>query len=282
MPTFDTPKPISATIDLGLGDVRITAGDRATTVVDVRPSDPSNDEDTRAAERDPDRLRGRAAADQGAEAALSGCPAATADRSTSPSSCPPARTSAAARRPRTSAATGALGTCRIKIGLGDIEVEQAATCTSRAGPATSPSTTRPAPPSSRRIRRGARARARRRRRDQELQRRHVGRRGRPATCASTPPTAASPSTSPTRTSSPRPPTATSGWARSSAARSRSRPHIGDLEVGIREGTAAWLDVSARAGKVHNALTAADAPGPPTERVEVRARTSVGDVVIRRP
>ena len=34
--------------------------------------------------------------------------------------------------------------------------------------------------------------------------------------------------------------------------------MGDVEVGIREGTAAWLDVNARAGKVHNALTAADA------------------------
>ncbi len=28
---------------------------------------------------------------------------------------------------------------------------------------------------------------------------------------------------------------------------------GDVEVGIREGTAAWLDVDARAGRVHNAL-----------------------------
>jgi DUF4097 and DUF4098 domain-containing protein YvlB len=59
-------------------------------------------------------------------------------------------------------------------------------------------------------------------------------------------------------------------------------HLGDLEVGIREGTAAWLDVSATAGKVHNALDAADAPEPSAETVEVRARTSVGDIVIRRP
>jgi len=58
--------------------------------------------------------------------------------------------------------------------------------------------------------------------------------------------------------------------------------LGDLEVGIREGTAAWLDVSATAGKVHNALDAADAPEPSAETVEVRARTSFGDVVIRRP
>ena len=58
--------------------------------------------------------------------------------------------------------------------------------------------------------------------------------------------------------------------------------LGDVEVGIREGTAAWLDVSAAAGKVHNALDAADAPEPAAVTVEVRARTSFGDVMIRRP
>ena len=35
--------------------------------------------------------------------------------------------------------------------------------------------------------------------------------------------------------------------------------LGDLEVGIREGTAAWLDVNSQFGRVHNALEAADAP-----------------------
>ena len=59
-------------------------------------------------------------------------------------------------------------------------------------------------------------------------------------------------------------------------------HLGDLEVGIREGTAAWLDVRASAGNVHNGLDAADAPGPAADTVEVRARTTVGNVVIRRP
>jgi DUF4097 and DUF4098 domain-containing protein YvlB len=58
--------------------------------------------------------------------------------------------------------------------------------------------------------------------------------------------------------------------------------LGDLEVGIREGTAAWLDVRANAGRVHNALESGEAPDSPAEAVEVRARTSAGDVVIRRP
>ena len=58
--------------------------------------------------------------------------------------------------------------------------------------------------------------------------------------------------------------------------------LGDLEVGIREGTAAWLDVNSQFGRVHNALEAADGPEASAETVEVRARTSVGEVVIRRP
>ena len=51
MPTFDTPEPITATIDLAIGDVRISAGDRATTVVDVQPSDPSSEDDRKVAEQ---------------------------------------------------------------------------------------------------------------------------------------------------------------------------------------------------------------------------------------
>lgn len=51
MPTFTTPDPITATIELVIGDVRITAGDRDDTIVEVRPSDPSHELDVRAAEQ---------------------------------------------------------------------------------------------------------------------------------------------------------------------------------------------------------------------------------------
>jgi DUF4097 and DUF4098 domain-containing protein YvlB len=56
---------------------------------------------------------------------------------------------------------------------------------------------------------------------------------------------------------------------------------GELEVGIREGTAALLDVRSQFGSVRNSLTASDGPQPSDQRVEVRARTSFGDIVIRR-
>jgi DUF4097 and DUF4098 domain-containing protein YvlB len=56
---------------------------------------------------------------------------------------------------------------------------------------------------------------------------------------------------------------------------------GSLEVGIRTGTAAWLDLKTIAGRVHNELAAAAGPGNTDETVEVRARTHVGDIIVRR-
>jgi DUF4097 and DUF4098 domain-containing protein YvlB len=56
---------------------------------------------------------------------------------------------------------------------------------------------------------------------------------------------------------------------------------GELEVGIREGTAALLDLRSSYGNVRNTLTASDGPEPSDQTVEVRARTSYGDIVIRR-
>ncbi|GGS26029.1 hypothetical protein GCM10010252_76270 [Streptomyces aureoverticillatus] len=51
MPTFDTPEPISATAHVEVGTVRFAAGDRLDTVVEVRPRDPKRDQDVRAAEQ---------------------------------------------------------------------------------------------------------------------------------------------------------------------------------------------------------------------------------------
>jgi DUF4097 and DUF4098 domain-containing protein YvlB len=56
---------------------------------------------------------------------------------------------------------------------------------------------------------------------------------------------------------------------------------GELEVGIREGTAALLDVRSSYGSVRNSLQASDRPGPSDQTVEVRARTSFGDILIHR-
>ena len=58
---------------------------------------------------------------------------------------------------------------------------------------------------------------------------------------------------------------------------------GGVEVGIREGSAAWLELKTGVGRVYNELATAEAPGAdePVDKVEVHASTKLGDVTIRR-
>ncbi|MDX3767585.1 MULTISPECIES: DUF4097 family beta strand repeat-containing protein [unclassified Streptomyces] len=56
---------------------------------------------------------------------------------------------------------------------------------------------------------------------------------------------------------------------------------GAIEVGVREGTAAWLDVSSGSGQVRNTLTASQAPEETEDSVKVRARTRYGNIDVRR-
>ncbi|MGV9314999.1 DUF4097 family beta strand repeat-containing protein [Streptomyces sp. NPDC003691] len=56
---------------------------------------------------------------------------------------------------------------------------------------------------------------------------------------------------------------------------------GSIEIGIRTGTAAWLDVKTTHGQVRNTLDAADAPEQADRTVRVRARTNWGNIDIRR-
>ncbi|MDT5210621.1 MAG: hypothetical protein QOF67_3036 [Mycobacterium sp.] len=56
---------------------------------------------------------------------------------------------------------------------------------------------------------------------------------------------------------------------------------GELVVGIAEGTAAQLDLRTRSGDVHNSLTSSDGPEDGDETLVVQARTGSGDIVVQR-
>jgi DUF4097 and DUF4098 domain-containing protein YvlB len=58
---------------------------------------------------------------------------------------------------------------------------------------------------------------------------------------------------------------------------------GSVEVGVREGSAAWLELDTHVGHVYNELASAEAPeaDEPVDKVEVHAGTKLGDVTIRR-
>ena len=57
---------------------------------------------------------------------------------------------------------------------------------------------------------------------------------------------------------------------------------GAVEAGIREGTAAWLDVASQHGTVRNQLRPTEGPADDDATAEIHASTGYGDVVVRRP
>ncbi|QCO99701.1 DUF4097 domain-containing protein [Arthrobacter sp. 24S4-2] len=56
---------------------------------------------------------------------------------------------------------------------------------------------------------------------------------------------------------------------------------GSLAIGVREGSAAWLDLSTKYGRVRNGLDASSGPGETDAKVEIRARSAYGDITVRR-
>ena len=54
---------------------------------------------------------------------------------------------------------------------------------------------------------------------------------------------------------------------------------GSVELGIREGIAAWLDVNTKHGQVRNRLASSEAPEPTEDSVKVRVRTNWGNIDI---
>lgn len=57
--------------------------------------------------------------------------------------------------------------------------------------------------------------------------------------------------------------------------------FGQIDVGVRDGVAAWLDLVSKNGRVRNDLAADTAPSATDSTVAVRARTDFGEITITR-
>ena len=57
--------------------------------------------------------------------------------------------------------------------------------------------------------------------------------------------------------------------------------FGDIEIGVGDGTAAYLDLHAHRGRVETSLGSTDEPKPGEQTVEVVARTSMGNISVHR-
>jgi DUF4097 and DUF4098 domain-containing protein YvlB len=281
MPTFDTPEPLSATIDVVMGEVRIRAGDRDATVVDVQPSDASDQEDVEAAELT------RIECAHGQLLIKAPKQRSWSIRSAGGSidvtiELPAGSSVTGAAQLASFDCDGRLGDCRLTTGVGHIRIDQADTLNLKSGVGDISVE-------------HATGHAEVTTGSGEVRVRELGDSG--VIKNSNGDTWVGVAGGDLRLKAANGDIAVEESRASVVAKSANgdvrlgdvargtvvlETKLGDLEVGVREGTAAWLDVSANAGKVHNALDAAEAPEPSADTVEVRARTSFGDVVIRRP
>lgn len=280
MPTFDTPEPISVTIDLVIGDVRITASDREDTVAEIRPSDGSHEPDVRAAEHTrveyaAGRLLVKAPKQRGLGLfSKVGSIEVTIELPTG--SQVQGDASIATFR-----GVGPLGECRVKTASGDIQLDQTGRLdlTTAAGAVVVDRVVGRAEVST------GSGRARLRTVDGSAVIKNangdswVGEitgdlRVNAANGGITVDRAGAGVTANTANGDVRIGELAQGSASLKTA-------FGEIEIGVRAGTAARLDVVTHFGRVHNHLDAADNPAPTDETLEVRARTGYGDIVIRR-
>ncbi|MDI3384959.1 DUF4097 family beta strand repeat-containing protein [Streptomyces sp. B-S-A8] len=277
MPTFDTPEPIALTLEFDLGAARIVAGARADTVVEVLPRNGADDHDVQAAQQTKVTFAGGRLLVRGPrKRSLFGRPGSldiTVEL--------PAGSDLRGSSPMADlVCEGPLGHCEFKTSLGDLQVQRAATVRLRTshGDLTLGRVDGAAEVT------GA-------------GRIEIGRLGAAATVRNgngdttvgeavgdLKANAANGRISVDVAHAAVDAKAANGHIRvGDVARGRItlRTAAGDVEVGVRESTAAWLDVSTGVGTVLNSLGPAEGPGAAEETVEVRATTSAGDIVVRR-
>ena len=280
MPTFDTPNPITATVTVVGGDVRIAAGDAGSTTVTIAPTDTSNTEDRKAAEqtrveytnghllvRAP-KLRswlpGRSGGSVDVTIELPGGSTVHAGAALADFTFGGPLAEARIKTGLGHVQIGRVGTLEVKTGIGDISVDRV---TGHADISSGSGEVRVRELDSGAVIKNANGST------------WIGQAGGDLRVS-----AANGSIAIDAAQASVVAKSANGDVRLGEAVRKSvvlETSIGDLEVGIPAGTAAWLDVRAAAGKVHNSLDAAAAPDATAEAVEVRARTTVGDVVIRR-
>ncbi|MEU4955386.1 DUF4097 family beta strand repeat-containing protein [Streptomyces lavendulae] len=277
MPSFDTPEPIAVTARVEAGSIQFTAGERPDTVVDVRPRDPKRDLDVRTADQTEVTYTGGVLTIRTPKSNLLGR-TGTVDLTV--------ELPTGSRIDTTGAWTqvvgeGRLGEVRVKTSSGDVRldttgplkltashgsitvdrIEGTAEITTSSGslrvgivdgPAvlknSHGTTTVGAATGEIRVS-GANG-------DIEIRR------------------AEGPVTATTAHGTLRVGEVTRGTV-------QLETSYGAIEVGVREGTAAWLDVNSGHGQVRNSLTASETPGEAEDTVKIRARTRYGNIDVRR-
>jgi DUF4097 and DUF4098 domain-containing protein YvlB len=280
MPTFATPEPIAVTVELSVGYIQIVAGDRTDTVVDVQPSTPSDQSDVEAAQRVRVSYANGALQVIGPKTGLFNFSNKT--RSVNVTVELPAGSSVHGHVSVGDLnATGRLGRCEFKTSAGNVRLERtgALVLHTSTGQITAGDVAGNAEvhTSSGRIQLGAvegSLDVKNSNGDTEI----GGADGDIRVRASNGAISVQRAGGSVDAKSSNGNIKVGEVARGSVSLSTA---MGDLEIGIAAGTAAWLDVNTSFGQVRNELTDATSPEDSDETVEVRANTSFGAITIHR-
>ncbi|WP_020670898.1 DUF4097 family beta strand repeat-containing protein [Amycolatopsis nigrescens] len=278
MPTFDTPEPIFVTLELSVGDARITASERSDTVVEVRPTDDFNDADVKATRQTRvEYASGKLLVKMPKQRSLFGRAGSVDVRIELPSGSQLRGNAAVAAFH----CDGTFGECRFKTSAGDVTVEETGPLYvhTAAGDVTVDRVAGHAE-----VTTGTGA----------VRIRAID--GTAVVKNSNGHTWVGEVTRDLRLSTANGDISVDSAQATVGAKTANGSirigevvrgsvvlgtAVGELEVGIREGTAAWLDLSTQLGTVHNTMDSSGNPEQAAETVEVRARTSFGDIVIHR-
>ena len=279
MPTFSTPEPILATIELAAGDVRVLASDRRDTVVEVRPSTSSHEPDIKAAEQTKVEYTAAGLVIRGPKQRNLGLRRiGSVDVTVELPNGSQIEAEAAIGALRFS---GQLGKCRVKTGAGEVELDKVGPVDlhSGAGAITVDQISGHAE-----ITTGS-GRLRVSQIDGSAVIKNsngdtwVGEiTGNLRVNAANGAVSVGRATADVTASSANGEIRVDDLTRGSASLTTG---FGEIHFGIHAGTAAKVDAYTRLGAVRNSMEAADSPEPSDEVLEVHARTNFGDIVIRR-
>ncbi len=281
MPEFETPEPISVTLDLGVaGDVRIIAGDRTDTVVEVRPSDDADESDVKAAQQVRAEYANGVLQIKGPK--VRGFDFSRKTRSVDVSVELPSGSQVSGEvQLGDFRCAGRLGETRLKTGAGDLRFEDTGSLHLDTG-AGRVAVDRVAGDA--RIETGTGKVSIGRVEGTAVVKNNNGDVEIDAVTGDARVRTANGDISVERAGAGVEAKTANGTIRLGEVVRGSvtlETGMGELEIGIAEGTAAWVDAHTGFGKLRNELEDATRPGESDETVEVRARTSHGRITIRR-
>ena len=281
MPTFDSRGPISVNVEIGVGEIRMAASDRTDTVVEVRPADPSKKGDVKAAQQTRVDYSDGALRIKGHQSWRNYSIRGGGEAIHVIIELPAGSTVAGQAGVGTLHATGRFGDFRHKSGAGDIQIDEAAGVSlktsagditvGRAGGRCDVVTASGA------VRLGTvdgPAVVKNSNGDTEIgdisgDLRVAAANGKVSVDRAESTVAVKTANGDIRLGE-----VVRGAVVASTA-------YGRIDVGVRNGVAAWLDLNTAFGKVTSDLDATDRPAQGEDVVELKARTAYGDVTIRR-